>query len=91
MGLRHALLRTPHLLIIPSAVDPPPRERARIRGSRWSAPRTNDLYPRILVCWAHPGSMADGMISSHPSHLRACGELAAVPIIPEPECPRRRH
>src|SRR5260370_26155024 len=60
---RAALLRTLGLLIIPSAVDPPARERARPPGSRWSTPldeRFGRGWPGLLGL---PGSMAGGMIS----------------------------
>lgn len=59
-----ALLRTPGLLIIPSAVDPPVRERARPPGSRWSAlldERSGRAWPGLQGL---PGSMAGGMISA---------------------------
>src|SRR5262245_60059938 len=61
-----ALPRMPVLLIIPSAVDPPVRERARPSQSRCSALRTNDLDRLGLVCWLVPWSMADGMIRLYP-------------------------
>jgi hypothetical protein len=70
-----AVQRRPAPLIIPSAVGPPARERARPCRSRCSAQRPNDLDRHGLVCWARPGSTADGMIrptSTIPKRWLAC-------------------
>jgi hypothetical protein len=73
-----ALLRTLGLLIIPSAVDPARRGAGLAGRVKVERPCwTNDLDADGLVCWACLGSMAAGMIRP--------------PLIPEPECPRRRH
>ena len=81
------LPRIPVPLTIPSAVDPPVRERVRLYRSRCSARRTNDLERHSLVCWARPGSMADGMIRSTSATYGRWLAYSSLAIIPESERP----
>ncbi len=80
----------------PQATDPrsrkiEARERARPYRSRCRALRTNDLGRYSLVCWARPGTMANGMIRSTSATYGRWLAYSSLAIIPEPERPRRRH
>jgi hypothetical protein len=59
-----ATAHTPARWFIPSPSAHLLGVQARPRGSRWSAPRTNDLDPRGVVCSALPGSMVTGRTSA---------------------------
>jgi len=85
LGLLVREPRTPHPAGYPVTVGPPAGERAKPHGSRWSAPRTNDLDPWGLVCSAL--AWADGVgMTRLPPQPPANLDQAAASIL-EPEVP----